>query len=446
MKPIGKGDCLIMQMLCRLARPIGTSQSFGYMNEFGWAILGALIFSFCLETIAKWLNMSAVKAEIPASIANLYDETAYVKSQTYLHKNTQLSIFQSGLGLLAMLLFWFMDGFGWLDHVTRSLGWGEVVTGLLFVGALALFNGLLGLPFAWYNTFVVEEQFGFNKTTAATFWLDRIKGVALGLIIGTPVLALILWLLGGMGPSAWLYVWLTMTALSLILQYIAPTWIMPLFNTFEPLSDDHPLKTSVLSYAEKVKFPLANMMVMDGSRRSSKANAFFTGFGKNRRIALFDTLIADHTVPELTAIVAHEVGHYKLRHLTKNMITGFLEVGAYLYIMSLCLNLAPLYTTFGIAQISVHAGLVFFAMLFSPIQLVLGLLGNYVSRKHEFEADAFALETAPEPQALGEALKKMSVKHLSNLFPHPLFVFLNYSHPPLLQRLAAMDRVIKPKP
>jgi len=427
-------------------RQIGNYQSFGCMNEFGWVILVAMVFSFFLETIAKWLNMRAVKTEMPAAIANLYDEAAYVKSQAYLRKNTQLSIFQSGLGLLAMLLFWFLDGFGWLDHFTRSFGWGEVATGLLFVCALTLSKGLLGLPFAWYNTFVVEEQFGFNKTTPITFWLDRIKGLVVGLMIGAPILALILWLLGGLGSSAWLYVWMVMIAFTFILQYIAPVWIMPLFNTFGPISDDHPLKKSVLSYAEKVNFPLANMMVMDGSLRSSKANAFFTGFGKNRRIALYDTLIEDHTVPELTAIVAHEVGHYKLRHLTKNMITEFLKVGAYLYIMSLCLNLAPLYATFGVAQISVHAGVVFFAMLFSPIQLVLGMLDNYVSRKHEFEADAFALETAPEPQALGEALKKMSVKHLSNLYPHPLFVFLNYSHPPLLQRLAAMDRVMKPKP
>ncbi|HRK74830.1 MAG TPA: M48 family metallopeptidase, partial [Rhodothermales bacterium] len=304
----------------------------------------------------------------------------------------------------------------------------------------------MGLPFGWYHTFVIEERFGFNKTTPKTFWMDRIKALVLGLLIGVPVLVLVLWLLGKMGESAWLYVWGAITLISLALQYIAPTWIMPFFNTFKPLQANDPLRQAVLSYAHNVSFPLTNILVMDGSRRSSKANAFFTGFGKNRRIALFDTLIADHTIPELTAIVAHEVGHYKHRHLLKGMITGILQTGAYLFVLSLCIKLPGLYAAFGLEQQSVYAGLVFFGLLFSPIEFLLGMLSNYFSRKHEFEADAYALETAPEPEALGEALKKMSVKHLTNLNPHPLFVFLNHSHPPLLQRLAAMERILLVKP
>lgn len=415
------------------------------MNEIGWFILVALLLAHVIDTLAEWLNIRAADAVLPPALASLYDETAYTNAQTYLKSNTRFAMFKRGLDLLALLFFWFFDGFGWLDTVARSFGWGEVATGLLFVGGLALLNGVMGLPFGWYHTFVIEERFGFNKTTPKTFWIDRMKGLVLGLLIGVPVLALVVWLLDKMGESAWLYVWGAITLISLVLQYVAPTWIMPFFNTFKPLQADDPLRQAVLSYARNVSFPLTNILVMDGSRRSSKANAFFTGFGKNRRIALFDTLIADHTVPELTAIVAHEVGHYKHQHLLKGMVTGILQTGAYLFVLSLCLKLPGLYAAFGIEQQSVYAGLVFFGLLFSPIEFMLGMLTNYFSRKHEFEADAYALETAPEPEALGEALKKMSVKHLTNLNPHPLFVFLNYSHPPLPQRLAAMERILSAK-
>ncbi|HCR48206.1 MAG TPA: peptidase M48 [Bacteroidetes bacterium] len=416
------------------------------MNAIGWFILVAVLIAHVIDTLAEWLNMRAADTVLPPALVHLYDEEAYEKAQTYLKSNTRFGMFKRVLDLVALLLFWFLGGFGWLDVVARSFGWGEIATGLLFVGGLVLLNGVMGLPFGWYHTFVIEERFGFNKTTPKTFWMDRIKALVLGLLIGVPVLVLVLWLLGKMGESAWLYVWGAITLISLALQYIAPTWIMPFFNTFKPLQANDPLRQAVLSYAHNVSFPLTNILVMDGSRRSSKANAFFTGFGKNRRIALFDTLIADHTIPELTAIVAHEVGHYKHRHLLKGMITGILQTGAYLFVLSLCIKLPGLYAAFGLEQQSVYAGLVFFGLLFSPIEFLLGMLSNYFSRKHEFEADAYALETAPEPEALGEALKKMSVKHLTNLNPHPLFVFLNHSHPPLLQRLAAMERILLVKP
>lgn len=410
------------------------------MNVYGITILATILVNQLLDWVADWLNLQHLKPALPEELRDTYDAEKYHTSQAYVRANTRFGFLGSAVDLVVMLAFWFSGGFGWLDALVRSLGYGEIVTGLLFIGILSAANSLISLPFSLYSTFVIEARFGFNKTTWGTFWLDRIKGLALGLLVGAPLLAAILWLLGTAGDWGWLYGWLVLTAFSLLMQYLAPTWIMPLFNKFEPISEDHPLKQSILQYADRVGFPLTNILVMDGSKRSTKSNAFFTGMGKNRRIALFDTLIEQQTVPELTAVVAHEVGHYQKKHIIQGTITSILHTGVMFFLLSVFLREPGLFEAFGVAQPSVYAGLLFFGMLFQPIEMILGMVMNVLSRKHEFEADAFAVETTPEPEALISALKKLSVHNLSNLTPHPFYVFLHYSHPPLLQRLTAIRR------
>jgi STE24 endopeptidase len=264
----------------------------------------------------------------------------------------------------------------------------------------------------------------------------------LGLAIGGPILTGVLWFFETAGSMAWLYCWAAVTVVGLVLQYIAPTWIMPLFNKFTPLEDGE-LKTSILDLARRVGFPLREITVMDGSKRSSKSNAFFTGFGKNKRIALFDTLIRNHTVDELTAVVAHEIGHYKKRHIVKGMIVAFFHTGAMLFLLSFFIQERGLFDAFYVDHPSVYAGLVFFGMLFSPVELLLGIAMNVVSRRHEFEADRFAAESTGRPNALIDGLKKLSRDNLSNLTPHPAFVFVNYSHPPVLERIRALQGNVK---
>jgi STE24 endopeptidase len=293
------------------------------------------------------------------------------------------------------------------------------------------------MPFGIYSTFVIEERFGFNKTTPGTFAMDRVKGILLSVLIGAPLLAGIIAFFEYGGPWAWVYAWLAVTAFSLIMQYVAPTWIMPLFNKFEPLEDSE-LRQSIEKYAESVNFPLQGVYVMDGSKRSSKSNAFFTGFGKNKRIALFDTLIEKHTTDELVAVLAHEIGHYKKKHIIKNMAISVLHTGIMFALLSVFLQVPALFEAFYMDQMSVYAGLLFFGLLYSPIETILGVGMQVLSRKHEFEADHFAATTIEKREAMINALKKLSKDNLSNLTPHPFYVFLNYSHPPVLQRVEAM--------
>ena len=295
----------------------------------------------------------------------------------------------------------------------------------------------LGLPFRIYSTFVIEERFGFNRTTGRTFVLDRVKGLALGAVLGGALLAAVLFFFDWAGPLAWLWCWGAVTGFMLTAQFVAPTWIMPLFNTFSPL-DGGELKDALLDYARSTQFPLDGITVIDGSRRSAKANAFFTGFGSHKRIALFDTLIEQQTTPELVAIVAHEVGHYKRRHILKGLTLSLAHTGALFWLLSLFLDRPGLFDAFAVPEPSVHAGLVFFGLLFTPIELVLSVLVNSFSRRYEFEADAFAADTTGSAEPLVTALKKLSADSLSNLTPHPLQVFLHHSHPPVLHRITAL--------
>ncbi|MCG8687563.1 MAG: M48 family metallopeptidase, partial [Desulfobacterales bacterium] len=296
---------------------------------------------------------------------------------------------------------------------------------------------LISLPFDLYATFVIEERFGFNKTRPLMFIMDRIKSLILFLALGTPLLALILWFFETSGPLAWLFCWGAATLFILAVQYVVPTWIMPLFNRFTPL-EDGPLKAAIMRYARSIDFSLTQIFIMDGSRRSTKANAFFTGFGKNRRIVLFDTLVRQHEVDELVSVLAHEMGHFKRKHILKRMGLGILQTGCIFYLVSLCISQEVLFRVFFVEQMSVYAGLVFFGILFAPADMLISILMQISSRKDEYEADRFAAETLPGGGPLIRALKKLSAHNLSNLTPHPFYVFLNYSHPPVLERIRAL--------
>jgi len=409
------------------------------MNIIAIIVLLAVTIDFLLHVFADFLNLKMMRKELPETFQGLYDPARYRKSQEYLIVNTRFGWIASAFDIGLLLIFWFGQGFLLLDDWSRSLGYGPVITGLMFIAALMMLKGLFSLPFSIYRTFVIEERFGFNRTTWSTFIMDLAKRLLLVLLLGTPVVAGILAFFEYFGINAWWYCWLAVTLYMLGIQFVAPNWIMPLFNKFTPL-EKGVLRDTILSYANSINFSLENVFVMDGSKRSGKSNAFFTGFGNHKRIVLFDTLIKQHSVSELLAVLAHEMGHYKKRHIFQIMVLSIFQTGFMLYLLTLFISYQELFNAFYISQKSVHAGLIFFAMLFSPIDFFIGIFMKMLARRNETIADRFAVETTHDPKSMVEALKKLSVHNLSNLLPHPFYVFLNYSHPPVLQRIKAIQR------
>ena len=407
------------------------------MNTFAIIIFVALILEFALALVGNLLNLKALKVELPPALEGIYKAEDYRKSQEYIRATTRFGLVSSSFTLLLLLAFWFSGGFNWFDQVVRAWNFIPLLSGLLYIGILICASGLLTLPFSIYGTFVIEERFGFNRTTPRTFFLDLVKGLGLALLLGGLLLAAILALFQYAGTYAWLYCWAAVVIFSLAMQYIAPTWIMPLFNKFTSIESGE-LKEAILKYTHSVNFPIKNIFVMDGSRRSSKSNAYFTGFGHNKRVSLYDTLIAQHSVPEMVAVLAHEVGHYKKRHIIQGTIINILHTGAVFYLLSLFIHSSGLYQAFYMNQESIYAGLLFFGLLYAPIELVLSVVMQMISRKNEYVADRFAAETIDNPRSLIDALKKLHATNLSNMTPHPFYVFLNYSHPPLLQRVQAI--------
>ncbi|MCP3914307.1 MAG: M48 family metallopeptidase [bacterium] len=407
------------------------------MNAYAALVLGALLFEFTLERVAEVLNLRAMDPEVPERMRGVVDAEKYGRSQEYTRARTRFARLVGCIDLALLLVFWWAGGFPWLERLVRSFGFGEVVTGVLFIGALVFLRGLLGLPLRAWSTFVIEERFGFNRTTPATFALDTVKGVLLGAVLGGGLLALVLWFFASAGALAWLWCWIAISALMIALQFIVPVWILPLFHKFEPLEEGE-LREGLLGYARSVDFPLTGIYVIDGSRRSTKANAFFTGFGANRRIALFDTLLESQSTPELVAVVAHEVGHYKRKHIQQGVVLGILQMGVVLWVLSLFLTRPELHSAFGMESVTAHAGLVFFGLLYAPIDLALSVAMQAFSRRNEYQADAFAAETTGDPGSLQSALQKLAVENLSNLTPHPLHVALHGSHPPVVERLRAL--------
>ncbi|MFD2160728.1 M48 family metallopeptidase [Rubritalea tangerina] len=413
-------------------------------NTLGIIIVIALFLLWNLDLIATLLNLKALNPKLPSEFKGIFTEDKYAESQHYTRITSQFDIVQSTFSLALTLTFWLLGGFGWLDDFCRSIGYGPILTGLIFMAILFIAQTLIGIPFQIYSTFVIEAKFGFNKTTPKTFVIDQIKGLILMALIGAPILALILWIFGAVA-HAWLWAWIAFTLIQLLLTYLAPTYILPLFNKFEPMEDGE-LKSAINALSAKCDFPLTEIYVMDGSKRSTKSNAFFTGFGKNKKIALFDTLIEKHTTEGLVGVLAHEIGHFKCKHIIQRMVVSTIQTAVIFFLIGIATNpngafAQQLFDAFYVEQISTYAGLIFFFILFSPVNKVLSIFSNRCSRKHEFEADAYAANAQGTPEHLIGALKQLSADNLVNLTPHPFLVFLEYSHPPMLTRIDALRRL-----
>jgi STE24 endopeptidase len=406
------------------------------MKFYQIIILTTLLFRWIL-LFFEWWSIRKPIANLPPELSDVADPETFSKSQQYTLERSKFGLIRGTFSLIVLIIFWFAGGFNLLDQWVRSFGWSTIPTGLVYIGILALANIIVSLPFDLYSTFVIEEKYGFNKTTPHLFVIDRLKGLALTILIGTPVLALIMWFLEFTGDRAWLYCWIFSVAFSLAFQYIAPVWILSLFNKYTPLPEGE-LRDAIKAYSQSVGFPFREIYVMDSSRRSTKTNAFFIGFGKYRRIVLFDTLVTNSSIDEIIAVLAHEVGHYKKKHIVLGMILGFLQMGLVFYLLSLFLNKKELFDAFYMEKPSVYAGLLLFGLLFEPISFLISIAFNALSRRNEYQSDHYAVQTIPDREKLVSALKKLYATNLANLIPHPIYVFLNYTHPPLLERIRAI--------
>ncbi|RPJ35202.1 MAG: M48 family peptidase [Verrucomicrobiaceae bacterium] len=410
-------------------------------------IVVALFLLWKLEFAATLLNLKTYPDKVPDELADVMDAENLERGREYLGVNARFGILHSVVSLTVLLAFWFAGGFGWLDALARSLVADEVGAGLVFLSALVLGQALIGLPFSVYDTFVIENKFGFNRATPATFIMDRVKGLLLAALIGLPLAAAVLWIFGNV-PHAWLWAWAVVTVFQLLLTWLAPSLIMPLFNKFTPMPDGE-LKQQIEALGTRCGFPLDGVFVMDGSKRSTKANAFFTGLGKRKKIALFDTLMEKSSTSELLGVLAHEIGHFRRGHIKQRLAAGIVQTAAIFFLLGLATDPAGkfsrvLFDAFGVQTISPHVGLVLFSILLEPVSKLLGVALNAWSRRHEFEADAYAAEMTGDSAPLAAALKKMTADHLSHPAPAALRVWLDYSHPPLLQRLRALAAVSGP--
>lgn len=397
-------------------------------------ILSAVLIYFSLNLLSFFLNLKNLNAEIPEGFEDYFDKEKYKNSQNYILKNSKLEIIHSFLNLVVFIVFWFSGGFGYLDNLLTSIFSWEILRGVIYIALLLLAKFIINLPFSLYSTFVIEEKFGFNQTSPKLYAFDKIKMIIITLVIGLPIIGIILGFFQYTGNFAWILCWAGVTVLILSMQIIVPLWIMPLFNKFTPLEDGE-LKQKVMDYSRKNNFPIENIFIMDSSKRSKKSNAFFSGFGKSKRLVLFDTIIKKHSPQEIVSIVAHETGHYKKKHILTATFLGIIQTGVMFYLLSFFISFEDLFNAFYVEQVSVYAGLVFFGFLYSPVDLFLGVIMLRFSRKNEYEADRFAVESTGNKDVLANTLKKLSADNYSNLSPHPLNVFLNYSHPPVADRV-----------
>jgi len=399
-------------------------------------IVTIAVVTYVLDQLLDYINLKSLRTEIPDDVAEFYDRDRYLKSLNYHRELTTFSFLSAAFSFLLSLAMLLTGGFGWLDNLLRLHIENPILLAIVFFGILTLASDVLALPFQLYSTFVIEEKFGFNKTSVRTFFTDKLKGYLLAAVIGAPLLALLIYLIGTLGSSFWIWFAFIATAFIIFMNMFYTTLILPIFNKLTPLPEGE-LKSAIQEFAARVNFPLDNILVIDGSKRSSKANAFFSGIGRKKKIVLYDTLIQKHTTQELVAVLAHEVGHYKKKHIVTGLLLSVVQVFLTLFILSLMVYNENLSIALGGSQLSVHLNLIAFSILFAPISGLTGLFMSMYSRKNEFEADAYARETF-SGTALADALKKLSVDSLSNLYPHPLYVFFHYSHPPLLKRLEAI--------
>jgi len=403
-------------------------------------ICALLVGHHLLQTVASLLSLKASRQQPPDSLSDIYDEKEYARSQEYTRTNIRFDLLTSTFNLAVLLVFWFAGGFAWLQNFSESWNLGPLWTGVGVIALLVAAQHLISIPFDLYDTFVLEERFGFNKKTWKTWLGDEIRTLLLMAILGIPLLLTLLWILHTL-PQAWLWAWITMTAFSLGLTYLAPTLILPLFNKFTPMPEG-PLRRRIEAIAERCGFPLKEVFIIDGSRRSTKANAFFTGFGKHKKIALYDTLVENQSEEEIAAVLAHEIGHFKHGHIRQRIALSILTTGVFFFLLGLVIDNPTFLAAFGVdadaAITPLHFGLFFFLLLLTPVSTLLGIFTNALSRKHEFQADAFAKRALGSAEPLLSALKKLSAQNLGNLTPHPLRVTLDYSHPPLAERFAAL--------
>lgn len=408
-------------------------------SELIFSILVAILsISFIVDRFISRLNASHFDNEIPEILNDVYEKEAYLKSQAYKKENAKFSSVTSSFTFVVTIVFLFLDGFKFVDEFVRQFSSNEIVITLLFFGVIMIGLDIITTPFSYYRIFIIEEKFGFNKTTRKIFWIDKIKGWGLTIVIGGLILGIITWFYLQTENQFWIYTWLFITAFSVFVNFFYSKLIVPIFNKQTPLEDGS-LKIAIENYAKSVGFQLSNIFVIDGSKRSTKANAYFSGFGAQKRITLYDTLIHELNEDEIVAVLAHEVGHYKRKHIIFNLISSIALTGFSLFVLSLLIKSPMLSAALGVENPSFHIGLIAFGILYSPISEITGLLMNYVSRTFEYQADDFAKETFSAAPLIS-SLKKLSKNSLSNLTPHPLYVKIHYSHPTLYQRVEHLSR------
>tara|TARA_B100001287_G_scaffold39286_1_gene28456 strand:- start:1039 stop:2271 length:1233 start_codon:yes stop_codon:yes gene_type:complete len=410
------------------------------MSSENWLylIIGLVLFNYLFSTVLNYINDKNWKTDIPKNMKEFYNEEKYIKAKNYSREKGKISLLSSTLSLFISISFLWFKGYGWLNDIIVSNYDIPFLQSGIFFFTLFLISDIVSLPFSCYNTFVIEEKYGFNKTTIKTFVLDKIKGYLLALVIGGGLLAGVIYLLNILQSGFWIWLWLGLAVLMLLINMFYADVIVPIFNKLTPLEEGE-LRKKIEDYSNKVGYSLKNIYIIDGSKRSTKANAFFSGLGPRKTIALYDTLIEKHTEEELVAVLAHEVGHFKKKHVLSSMFLTIVQLGLMCYLLELCLNQTVISKALGGDKMFFHLGLLAFGILYTPIGTVLGVFMNVLSRKNEFEADHYAKSTY-DGNALQLALKKLSVDSLSNLYPHPFYVFMHYSHPPLLKRLAALNK------
>ena len=403
-----------------------------------YILISILIISFFVDKVLDALNAKHYKDPIPPELSDVYEEEDYLKSQNYKKANDRFSSIASSISLVVTLFFFYLDGFAFVDEWARTFSDNTIIIALIFFGSIMFASDLLSTPFSYYHTFIIEEKFGFNKTTLKTFLVDKIKGWLMSAILGGLLLSIIIWFYESVGSNFWLYAWGIIAVFVFFINMFYARLIVPLFNKQTPLCDGS-LKTKIQDYAQKVGFKLDKIVVIDGSKRSTKANAYFSGFGSEKRVTLFDTLIKDLEEEEIVAVLAHEVGHYKRKHILFNLIINILVMGFTFWLLSLFIGNPILSEALNVALPSFHIGLIAFGILYTPISELTGLLMNFISRIFEYQADNYAKETF-DASPLISGLKKLNKNSLSNLTPHPAYVFVYYSHPTLLQRYHNMKK------
>ncbi len=407
-------------------------------TAYFYIIIAIVIVVFIFGKVLDYLNDKKRKEPLPEEVKGIYEEEEYQRSLEYQSVNNKFGLISGAIMLVISLGMIVLGGFGVLDQWVRQFSDDPKIIALIYFGVIGLGSEIIGLPFSIYGTFVIEEKFGFNKTTPKTFILDRIKGYLLAVILGGGLLYLVVLIYQQFEQNFWLYAWGVLIVFMLFATMLYASIILPLFNKLTPLEEGE-LREAIEEYSNKVDFKLTNIYVMDGSKRSTKANAFFSGLGSSKKIVLFDTLIEKNTTEELVAILAHEVGHYKKKHTLSGLILGVVQSGVMLFILSLFLGTTELAQALGAKEASFHVGIIGFSILYTPLSTIMGIGMSVFSRKNEYQADAFAKETyRAEPLISG--LKKLSVDSLSNLNPHPAYVFVHYSHPPLKERIRALKQ------